>query len=147
MHGEYVKGWRFDWEANKEDVDRLLAAGRETAAAFCADPGVASCPTCGQSHWREFECFLCCRCGAEVTIGTEPYTTVFPDGRTYTGTRERVTAGPEARPEKVPPRLVEGLRVRWNPPPVDYYRADGVIERHPDRGNWRAGKVSPGACG
>lgn len=139
MHGTYVRGWRHDWQAAREEHDRLLAAGREIAAAHVADPGIVSCRTCGQHHWREYEVFVCCRCGAETTIGYER-------GERGIG-REVVTSGPPADPSKVPPRLTEGLRVRWNPKDLDGIGPGTRRWKLKNFGGWSAGPIPPGTCG
>lgn len=85
MHGTYVRGWKFDWEEAKKATD--------VGAFRYADPGVCHCPVCGEFHWREYEVYLCSRCGAEV--GTE--------GGTF---------GPPTKPEAVRPKAQEGQRIR-----------------------------------
>ena len=127
MRGTYVLGWRFNWEDAKKEYDALLEAGREERAAAIADPGIVSCPQCGHHHWREFEVFLCARCGAQVSIH-------------YDSGKQLTHAGLPARPEAVPPRLKEGMRVAWLPE-----RAER--RGKPNHGNWKAGKVPPGTAG
>lgn len=112
------------WGKAKEDVNRLLAAGRDIAAAHYADPGVTSCPVCGEHHWNEFEVYLCSRCGAEVDAKTK-------------------TAGPPAKPEMVRPKLYDGMRVRFVS--HDIRGIDGKLKKRD--GLWKAGMVSPGATG
>ena len=54
-------GQSFDWEA-AEKFQR--AAGSNMAAAFYADPGVMTCPGCGEYLWNEgddVECPVCHR--------------------------------------------------------------------------------------
>lgn len=126
MHGTYLRGWRFDWGTAQKDSDRFFAAGREMMAAACADPGVVSCSQCGQTHWREFEVFECCRCGAEVTLDLDG------KGGTHSGLPKF--------PEKCPPRLFDGMRVRWTP-------KNKTRRGRPNPGGWIAGKVPLGSCG
>lgn len=147
MHGTYVRGWKYDWEAGRKEYDRLLAVGRETAAAFSADPGCVSCPACGTTHWREFEVFTCRRCGAEVTIGTRPRVHHLPGGRAFHSTEQHVTAGPPAFPDKVPAKLADGLRVRWAGKPLPLVRRGKPVVDITNRGTWLAGPVEPGTLG
>lgn len=139
-HGEYVSGWKFDWQEARQYVDRMYAAGRDIAAAHGADPGCVSCPACGELHWREFEVFRCARCGAEVAIGTRPKVYTLRNGETFTSMEQHVTAGPPVKPEMVRPRYHDGLRVRWRPQQAEWRGT-------PNHGDWPAGKVPPGTLG
>lgn len=130
MHGTYVRGWKFDWQEAARDTQRYLDSGRKMMAAACADPGVVGCPQCGEHHWREFEVFLCCRCGAEVEI-------------VQTKTNSFVKAGPPERPERCRPHLADGMRVRYVGKEVT--GTDG--ERKRLDGMWPAGRIKPGECG
>jgi hypothetical protein len=125
-HATYVSGWRFDWQEARRDCDRYMAVGREIAAAACADPGCVSCPACGESHWREFEVFICARCGAEVTMNLHKWTDV--------------KAGPPAKPEECRQKFRAGMRVRWHPKEI-------TRRGKPNTGGWRAGPVPLGTCG
>lgn len=130
MHGEYVRGWKYDWEADRAEMQKLIAAGRHEAAAFIADPGCVGCKTCGETHWREFEVFLCFRCGAECTI--------VADGS--------VESGPPTKPENVPPRLKPGLRVEYLGHLVSCRnKQTNQWEQKRRPGNWPAGRVVPGS--
>ena len=132
-HGTYVSGWKFDWEESKKEYDAMLEAGRETAAAFVADPGITHCPVCGEHHWREFEVFLCSRCGAQITDSR--------DGN-------QPTAGPPTKPEMVRNKYHEGMRIRWNPKEkIKYYHSGGSITETDDEGCWLAGKIPIGCIG
>lgn len=126
--GTYVRGWKFDWGEAKRDFDNLMAANREWKAASVADPGCCSCPQCGEYHWREFEVFLCSRCGAECSMGKDGWT---------------IEAGPPAKPEMCRKKLFDGMRVRY----VGKLGTD--INGNPKRfsGRWPAGKIEPGECG
>lgn len=123
-HGTYVRGWKYDWEEAKQEYDRLMAAGRDIAASFIADPGVTMCPVCGEHHWNEFEVYLCSRCGAEVDT-------------------KHKTVGEPAKPEMVRPKLYDGMRVRFVS--HDMTGIDGKLKKKP--GMWMAGKVAPGTLG
>ena len=122
--GTYVRGWKYDWQEACQDYERLMAAGREIAAAHCADPGCTSCPVCGEMHWNEFEVYLCSRCGAEVDTKNK-------------------TAGPPAKPETVRPKLFDGMRVRFVS--HDIRGVNGQMKKR--KGLWNAGTVHPGATG
>lgn len=60
-----LEGQRFDWDYARKECDQLLEAGREFAAASCADPGVCSCPRCHRSYWAEGIRQRCPACLAE----------------------------------------------------------------------------------
>lgn len=123
-HGTYVRGWKYDWDAARKEYDSLMAAGREIAASFCADPGVTMCPVCGEHHWNEFEVYLCSRCGAENDTNAK-------------------TAGPPKYMEKVRPRLYDGMRVQFVS--HDIHDIHGKMKKRP--GIWPAGNVPVGSVG
>lgn len=58
-----LKGEPFDWEDAEKRVNAMLASGREIAAAFCADPGVMTCPKCDTYFWKEGVTVQCTKCG------------------------------------------------------------------------------------
>lgn len=124
--GIYVRGWKFDWDESKAYTDRMYAAGRPEAAAHVADPGCCSCETCGELHMKEFEVFLCGRCGAECQIITEDF-------------RSTVLSGRATKPEMIRPKLLDGLRVKF------LGKRNWKGEREP--GHWPAGTVFPGHLG
>ena len=125
MRGTYVRGWKFDWDEAGQDFDKYMAAGREHKAASCADPGFCMCPNCGEHHWREYEVFLCCRCGAEVTIGKE------------------VTAGEPKHPEKCRTKIHDGMRVKFIGSPMRGRKGESTTRP----GLWPAGTIQPGTTG
>ncbi len=53
------------WQQCKDDADDFRKAGRDIAAAFCADPGICSCPACGQMHWAWGNRQRCLKCEFE----------------------------------------------------------------------------------
>ncbi len=62
--GKIIEGHPFDWEGAKEASDHVIDAHGEVnwKAASMADPGVTSCPDCGEYHWAEgviLECGAC----------------------------------------------------------------------------------------
>ena len=54
-----------EWDRCRTYVDRMEAAGRDLAAAFGADPGVCSCPSCKEMHWAWGRQQRCTSCGFE----------------------------------------------------------------------------------
>ncbi len=50
-----LEGHPFDWEEGARAAKHAIDDDGQVnwKAAFCADPGVVSCPACGVSHWRE----------------------------------------------------------------------------------------------
>lgn len=50
------------WNECQRDAARYRKDGREFFAAACADPGVVSCPACGESYWNwgsKQRCVVC----------------------------------------------------------------------------------------
>ena len=126
MRGTYVRGWKFSWEDAKKDFDAYMASDKPIAAAHCADPGIVACPACGETHWREFEVFLCLRCGAEVNLNFPNY--------------GKETAGPPAKPEMIRQKYYDGMKVKWNPKQKEK-------RGKTNQGDWKAGKVPIGTLG
>lgn len=53
------------WGECHEYSDRMHAAGRDIAAAHGADPGICSCPCCGEMYWAWGARQRCVDCGFE----------------------------------------------------------------------------------
>lgn len=122
--GKYISGWRFGWDEARKDEDRFRAAGRPWMAAACADPGVTSCGTCGETHMAEFEVFECGRCGAICTFDPVEHC---------------CTSGPAKYPDKVRGKLEEGMTVRY---------IGGEFRGRPfSPGRWPAGEIEVGCVG
>lgn len=60
-----IEGLPFDWDAGGQAAANAVGDDGEInwGCAFSADPGVVSCPCCGQKHWREGTIVECWRCG------------------------------------------------------------------------------------
>ena len=59
-----IEGQPFDWERGGRAMNNVISDNGEInwGAAFCADPGVTSCPKCGEKYWAEgtkLECTIC----------------------------------------------------------------------------------------
>jgi hypothetical protein len=63
-HAKIIKGDPFDWEESKEAMENVVNDSGEVnmAAAMLADPGVTSCPKCGDHYWWEGELLECLKC-------------------------------------------------------------------------------------
>jgi len=58
-----IEGKPFDWEDADRRMNAMFKSNRPWAAAFCADPGVMSCPKCETYFWKEGSRVQCTECG------------------------------------------------------------------------------------
>ena len=62
-----ISGQPFDWEKGKEAMNHVIREDGSVnmKAAMFADPGITTCPKCGQDHWAEGERQRCTACAFE----------------------------------------------------------------------------------
>jgi hypothetical protein len=62
-----IEGQPFDWKRGAEAMDHIANddGSINWGAAFCADPGVTSCPSCKTYFWAEGTKLECTECGTQ----------------------------------------------------------------------------------
>lgn len=87
-----LEGKSFDWSEGSKALENAVNSDGSAnwKALTCADPGVCSCPNCGQFSWREGDVQKCTVCS--VVFPVEWYSIVQTGQRTKSLQTEHISA-------------------------------------------------------